>query len=228
MEKFDIYIRTKNDLTEAIARYGFVPLFSNAVKGFSIEENVSPDAWYTSGSGEWEVWDWKGPVIRETGCAYGKFFENKAVFVSREWFYDLANYRRDGYDFDARYDDGLAPLKDKELYDLVEANAPALSKHLKALGDYRKGGRKGFEPVVTKLQRQCYVLISDFVYERDSKGNTYGWGIAEYSTPELFMGEDFAQNVYKRKPEESFERLKAHLCALFPNEDPAKIEKILK
>ena len=228
MDKFNIYIRTKSDLIRAIEKYGFVPFFQNGIEGFSIEENVSPDVWYTSGSSEWPVWEWKGPVINELCCAYGKFFENKAVFVSREWFADLANYRRDGYDFDARFDDGLAPPRDKELFDLVESSAPVLSKRLKAIGDYRTGGKKGFDQIVTKLQRQCYVLISDFVYERDSKGNAYGWGVAEYSTPELFIGEDFAQNVYKRKPEESFERLKAHLCALFPNEDPAKIEKILK
>ena len=56
--------------------------------------------------------------IRETGCAYGKFFENKAVFISKEWFPDFANYRRNGYDFDARFDDGLAAYKDKELFEL--------------------------------------------------------------------------------------------------------------
>lgn len=228
MDRFDIYIRTKSDLIRAIEKYGFVPFFQNGIEGFSIEENVSPDVWYTSGSSEWPVWEWKGPVINELCCAYGKFFENKAAFVSREWFADLANYRRDGYDFDARFDDGLAPPRDKELFDLIESNAPVLSKRLKAIGDYRTGGKKGFDTVITKLQRQCYVLISDFVYERDSKGNAYGWGVAEYSTPELFLGKDFTQNVYKRKPEESYVRITEHLRAMLPHASERDIAKILK
>ncbi|MBO4501075.1 MAG: hypothetical protein J5760_02435 [Clostridia bacterium] len=228
MKKFGIYIQTESDIIDAVNEYGFVPLFANSIPGFSIEENVSPDAWYSSGSSEWKVWEWKGPVINECGCAYGKFFENKAVFVSREWFLDLANYRRDGYDFDARFDDGLAPLKDKELFDVAERNAPVLSKQLKALGEYGKGGKSGFDQIIAKLQKQCYLIISDFVYERDSKGNPYGWGVAEYSTPEQFFGEYFTQNVYKRKPEESYARLTDHLRSILPQASDRDIAKLLK
>ena len=228
MKQFDIFIRTRRDLENAVREYGFVPLFANSVPGFSVEENVDPRAWYSSGDSSWPVWEWKGPVIRDTGCAYGKFFEKKAVFASPEWYAELANYRRDGYDFDARFDDGLAPLRDKELYDLLDSNAPVLSKHLKAIGDYRKGGKKGFDTVITKLQEQCYVLISDFVYEHDSKGNTYGWGVAEYSTPERFFGESFSRNVYKRSPHASYLLLKKHLCSMLPQASESDIERILK
>ena len=34
----------------------------------------------------------------------------------------------DGYDFDARFDDGLVPHADNVLYNLIDANAPVLSK----------------------------------------------------------------------------------------------------
>ena len=132
-------LRGPEDLVDLVREIGFLPLFSNAVPGFSVEEHVHPDAWF---SGEEGVWEWKGPVIRESGCAYGKFFENKAVFISKAWFPDFANYRRDGYDFDARFDDGLASLRDKELFTLLNASAPVLSKWLKADGNYRKGGKK--------------------------------------------------------------------------------------
>jgi hypothetical protein len=225
---FEVYITKKEDLTDAIREYGFVPLFANSVPGFSVEENVDPKVWYSAGSSKWDVWEWKGPIIRETGCAYGKFFDKKAVFASPEWFTELANYRRDGYDFDARFDDGLAPLRDKELFDLIAANEPVLSKDLKVMGDYVKGGKKGFESIITKLQEQCYVLISDFVYERDSKGNAYGWGVAEYSTPEAFLGESFTQNVYKRSPRESYELLYEHLRSMLPQATEKQIERLLK
>ena len=218
-------IRTKQDLIHAVRTFGFLPLFRNSIPGFSIEEHVAPSAWFSHEPG---VWEWKGPVIRETGCAYGKFFEKKAAFVSAEWFLDLANYRRDGYDFDARYDDGLAPYGDKLLYELVEANGPILSKRLKKLGDYRKGGRKGFDTAMNRLQAQCYIVTSDFVYLTDKYGKEYGWGVAEYATPEQVMGAAFTDAVYQRKPEESYQRIVKHIKCLFPKTDDAAVQKFLK
>lgn len=224
----DFTIRSKADLIDAIEEYGFLPFFENSIRGFSIEEHVAPECWYDSVTDNWPVWEWKGPVIRETGCGYGKFFEKKACFISKAWFPDFANYRRDGYDFDARYDDGIAALKDKQLYDLIEKNAPILSKELKQLGNYRKGGVKGFDTVINRLQAQGYVLISDFVYMKDRYGNPYGWGVAEYSTPERMMGDRFTDKVYQRSPEESYERIAEHFTRLFPNTDMEIIRKFIK
>ena len=223
----DFIIRTKADLIDAIAEYGFLPFFENSIDGFSIEEHIDPDCWWHSDTGEWSAWEWKGPVIRETGCAYGKFFEKKACYISPDRFPDFANYRRDGYDFDARYDDGLAQYRDKLLYDLVERNAPVISKRLKQLGNYKKGGNKGFDAVITRLQAQGYVIISDFVYMKDKYGKPYGWGVAEYSTPEAFMGGGFSDKVYARTPRESYERILEHFAVLFPNEDVGKLRKFL-
>ncbi|MBR3095289.1 MAG: hypothetical protein IKH12_06855 [Clostridia bacterium] len=221
-------VRTKEDLLEAIERFGFLPFFAGSIPGFSLEEHAAADVWYSAADDTWKAWDWKGPVIRESRCAYGKFFENKAVFISREWFPDFANYRRDGYDFDARFDDGLASFRDRELFELVDANAPVLSRELKRIGNYRKGGKKGFETSITRLQAQGYVLISDFVYAADKLGQPYGWGVAEYSTPERYFGGDFCSRVYRRTPEESYGRLFEHLQALFPDADDAVIRKVLK
>ena len=221
----DFSIRTMEDLMEAVETFGFLPLFQNSIPGFSVEEHAAPSAWF---SGDPGVWEWKGPVIRGTGCAYGKFFEKKAAFISVEWFPDFANFRRDGYDFDARYDDGLVSAQDKALYELVDANAPILSKPLKKLGDYRKGGRKGFDTSMNRLQAQCYCLISDFVYLTDRYGNQYGWGVAEYSTPEKFMGKRFTEAVYARTPEASRNRILEHLRSLLPDVEEAVIRKFLQ
>lgn len=221
-------IKSKPDLIAVIDEYGFLPFFENSIDGFSIEEHISPACWWHGDTGEWSAWEWKGPVIKETGCAYGKFFEKKACYISKKWFPDFANYRRDGYDFDARYDDGLAPYKDKLLYDLIEGNAPVISKQLKQLGNYKKGGNKGFDTIISRLQSQCYVTISDFVYMKDKFGKPYGWGVAKYSTPEVFMGEAFTGNVYVRSPAESYELILEHFCRLFPNAGINKIKKFIK
>ena len=224
MSGFNIYIRTKQDLIDAIDKYGIIPYFANSISGFSIEEHVSPEVWFSAEEG---VWEWKGPVIRESECAYGKFFENKAAFVSMEWFPDLTNYRRDGYDFDARFDDGLASLREKELYDLLADYEPILSKGLKVRGNYNKDGKKGFDSLITRLQRLGYTVISDFVYMQDKNGKEYGWGVSEYSTPEKLFKERFTKYVYTRSPQQSWKKLYDHLKEMFPDADEKDIIKFL-
>lgn len=230
---YDFTVRTKQDLIAAVREYGILPYFATSIPGFSLEEHCSP--WVLFNDTEENTWEWKGPVIRETGCAYGKFFEKKAAYVRRDLFLDLANYRRDGYDFDARYDDGLAKFQDKQLYDLIDENAPVLSKVLRRSGGYAYSGRwqktegkKGFDTTVTRLQEQCYVIISDFVYTTDKKGNRRGWGVAEYTTPEKFMGAAFSEQVYQRSPQESYARLLEHLARLFPRAAEKDLKRFLK
>ena len=225
--EFNFTIHTMQDLIDAVDTFGIVPFFQNSIPGFSIEEHVVPSVWY-SDSDAWPAWEWKGPVIRAARCAYGKFFEKKAAFVSLPWFRELANYRRDGYDFDARYDDGLASRKDKDLFDLIDANAPALSRTIKAIGNYRKGGRTGFDTSLNHLQEQCYVVTCDFVYSVDRYGRRYGWGGAQYSTSEKLFGDAFTQGLYERSPAESRERLLNHLAAILPWADEKALEKFLK
>ena len=230
---YDFTVRTKQDLIAAVREYGILPYFATSIPGFSLEEHCSP--WVLFNDTEENTWEWKGPVIRETGCAYGKFFEKKAAYVRRDLFLDLANYRRDGYDFDARYDDGLAKFQDKQLYDLIDENAPVLSKVLRQSGGYAYSGRwqktegkKGFDTTVTRLQEQCYVIISDFVYTTDKKGNRRGWGVAEYTTPEKFMGAAFSEQVYQRSPQESYARLLEYLARLFPRAAEKDLKRFLK
>ena len=229
----DIYIRTKEDLKQAVAELGFLPFFVNEIKGFSIEENCDPKVYFSNEPG---VWEWKGPVIQETRCAYGKFFHKKAAFISKEWFLDFANYRRDGYDFDSRFEDGLATYNEQYLYNIIAGRHSILSKDAKAIGGYVKPRtkgpdewepRKGFDTLITRLQMECYVLTSDFEYEVDKKGNFYGWGVARYATPEEFYGKRFSNRVYKRTPEESYKRILRHFKKILPDADEDEIKRFL-
>lgn len=226
----DFIVSSRQGLMDLIDKIGFVPFFENEIEGFSLEEHIARECWY-DGQDPWPAWEWKGPVIRELGCAYGKFLRGKAMYVSAKWFPDFANFRRDGYDFDARYDDGLASYHDKELFEVLDANAPILSKELKRIGGYSGGkgtAKKGFDTSITRLQKQCYVIISDFGHSTDKFGNEYGWGIAEYSIPEKFFGKKFTDAVYKRTPEESYDRVVKHLKKILPHASKEAIQRILK
>ena len=230
----DFTIRTQQDMAEIVEELGFLPFFAHRIAGYSIEEHCAPEAYFGKEPG---VWEWKGPVIQETRSAYGKFFAKKAGFVSKKWFPDFANVRRDGYDFEARCEDGLAAYNEQYLYNIIASRHSILSKDAKAIGGYVKPRtvekdswqpRKGFDTLITKLQMECYVLTSDFEYEVDKNGNFYGWGIARYAIPEEFYGKRFENSVYKRSPEESYERIFRHLTKILPGVPEAEIEKFIR
>ena len=116
-ERYVGQLHNADDLIAAVEEYGFLPFFQNEIPGFSVEELCAPELWFADDADG--PWEWKGPAARSGKCLYGKIFDKKAGFVSRDWIPDFANFRRDGYDFDARWDDGLASYKDKELYETI-------------------------------------------------------------------------------------------------------------
>lgn len=218
-------LRSPEDVIALVREIGFLPLFRNEIDGFSIEDNCPPDIWFVEGvDGPWE---WKGPIARSKTCAYGKFFGGRAGYVSVKWLPDFANDRRDGYDFEGMYEDGLVRRKDKEIYDALTAHGSLLSKELKRLCDYRKGGNKGFDAVITRMQMQTFVTIADFEYMRDAYGKEYGWGVARYATPELLFGEELLAAADSRDPRASHQRILEHLRRLLPDADPAAIERLI-
>ncbi|MBQ9327230.1 MAG: hypothetical protein IJ225_01685 [Solobacterium sp.] len=226
-------LTTREDLIEAVQYYGFLPFFTNEIEGFSIEEMTPARLWFTDEPGPWE---WKGPVISEGDCVYGKFFDKKAGFVSNKWFPDFANYRRDGYDFDARFEDGLADHREQFLYELISSRHSILSKDAKIIGGYvkpkRKGKdewvpRKGFDTTITRLEMETYVIISNFEYEVSKTGEFYGWGIARYATPEAYLGRKFTSKVYQRTPEKSKARILKHLKQVLPEVEDNLLERLI-
>lgn len=222
-EEREYPVMTEKDLADLVENWGFLPLLKNKIPGFSVEEQTLPELWFADGvDGPWE---WKGPVIRETGCAYGKFFRGKAGFVSREWYPDFANYRRDGYDFDARYEDGLAGRQDKLVYDVLAEYGSLISKEWRKLAGIRNRGT--FDAAVTRLQMQGYVTTVDFEYARDRNGREYGWGLARYALPERYWGRAFTEKVYVRTPGESGGRMLSHLHSLLPGTEEKELRRIL-
>lgn len=222
MKKF--WLCCAQDLADLVQEWGVVPFFKNEIEGFSVEEHTPPGLWFGSEPGPWE---WKGPVIRLSHCAYGKFYRGKACYISRELFPELANYRRDGYDYDARMDEGLARQRDNAVMEELWRVPSYLSKDLRSLVCFTPARKKEFDGSLVFLQMQCYVNIADFEYERDKHGKEYGWGLARYTTPEAFFGTYFSERVYKNSPAESKEILREHLQKLLPHADGAKIGRFL-
>ena len=218
-------IRCPQDIIRLTEKFGFLPFFRNSVRGLSVEEHTPPELWFGSEDGPWEF---KGPCARSKSVVYGKFFGGKAAFISLDIFPDFANFRRDGYDFDSRYDMGMASRKDLNVYDAVSRYGDILSKKLKSVCGFTKsGGEKGFDGIITRLQTETYICISDFEYMIDKHGRQYGWGVARYSTPEALFGYDFVTSEYKTEPEISRERVIKRLSKAIPDVSEGAISKIV-
>ena len=217
-------IRCMEDLISLIGQIGFLPYFKNEIPGFSIEETCLKELWFTEIDGPWE---WKSGIIQSKSCMYGKFFKNKAGYISRKWIPDFVNMRRDGYDFDALYDDGLAAQKDNQIFDTIAEEKEILSTALKKKCNYSKGGNKGFDTVLNRLQMQGYVCIADFVDKRDKSGNVYGWATARYTTPENIFGYDYVTSAYKRDSSESRKCITEHIKKILPDISEEIINKFI-
>lgn len=218
-------ITSWEDLEQAALDLGLLPFWDCGV-GLSIQE-LTP-GWYWFAEGVDGPWEWRMEVARRGIIAYGKLFDKKAGMVSREWYPDLANYRRDGYDFDARYEDGLAGHKEKCIMDVLTREGPMLSKDLKRAAGFDRGGMKGFDTAITRLQMQTYVTVHSFEYSVDKQGKPYGWGVAKYAVTEDVLGEEVTRSAYHRTPQESKARLIDHLGLICPDAFDDELERLIR
>ena len=219
-------IRSWRELINWINEVGFLPLFANEVPGFSAEEHVSPLFWWT-GDPEQDPWEWR-EIIPATGeVAYGKFFNNKTGFISREWFPYFANARRDGYDFDAAWDDGLVQRRYKAIMDLCEDGGMHPGFELKPAAGFGKEGYKNFDGCITQLQMQTYLIIRKFEQRRNKRGLSYGMAISYYQKPEELWGYEHVTGAYKEEPSDSAERIFRRARDHFSEGSDAALRKVL-
>lgn len=224
-------VHSPEAMAERICTLGFLPLFSNAVPGFSVEETVPPHVWWT-GDPRSDPWEWRQILSRDSRLAYGKFFDRKAGFISRDWFPVFANARRDGYDFDTLCDDGLASHRSQKLmaaFDLAEdgTGRALLSPVLREEAGFGKGREKNFEGTLTELQMQSYLLVGDFRQRLNRRGEGYGWHLALLETPESKWGYDFVTSAYREAPAESWARIRAQVLRCFPRAEEAAVDRLL-
>ena len=213
-------------LEEEIERVGFLPLFAGGVPGFSVEERTASAHWW-SDDPRIDPWIWREIVAGRGRIAYGKFFGGRAGFFSLRWFPRLCNWRRDGYDFDARWDEGLAPVRAKRIMDLFSHGEERFSFEAKREAGFGKDGEKNFEGTVTSLMMQTYLVMRDFRRRRNRAGLPYGWHIAVYAAPESVWGYDLVTSAYPEKPEDSRDALYGQLLRVCPGASEEEVRALL-
>lgn len=208
---------------EYIEEVGFLPLLNLGIPGWSADDAVDEDCGYVvlpDGGYEWPLWDWKGDIIRETGCAYGKFIKRKATFISKEWWPDFCNYRRSLQPYPA--EDSI----DYAILETLKEGGSMITRDLRRACGFTGTKMRGkFDSYISKLQMQGYIVTEDFVYPHDSHGKQYGWGWSLLTTPESLFGKEACSP--SRSPEESYDRIFTQLKHILPEIDDKMLKKIL-
>ncbi len=217
-------IHNATELMDYIQQVGFLPLLDSGIAGYSADEAVDPDCRYVlldDGGWDWPLWDWKGPIVTESDCVYGKFFNKKAGFVSRSWWPDLYNWRRHSHPAPSP-----GSIEETILMTLREHGSMITRDLRRVCGFTEPKMRSRFDGYVTRLQMACRVVTEDFVYPQDKHGKRYGWGWALLSTPEQLLGKEACH--CDRTPEESLARMLDHLRRLLPRASEQQITRLIK
>lgn len=212
------------ELTEYINKVGMLPLLRIVPSlGWSAEEVVDDDCQYVvlpDGGWEWPLWDWKGDIIRESGCAYGKFFCGKAAFISKEWWPDFCNYRRSTHPYPA---EGSI---EEAIVETLKFNGSMITRELrKACGFTEPKMRSKFDNFISRLQMGGYIVTEDFVYPHDKHGKQYGMGWSLLTTPEDLFGREACHP--DRTPDESRKRLMEHFKEILPEGSETLFDRFL-
>lgn len=218
------YIHSCPELIECVQQVGFLPLLESGIRGYSAESLMAEECRFTQfedGTWEWPLWQWKGSVVREGDCVYGKFFAGKAGFISREWWPDFCNWRR-----------SQNPMPEENSIEdvilaILHVHGSMIARELRAACDLTgKNMRSKFDNYVSRMQMATYIVTEDFVYPTDKHGQKYGFGWSLLTTPERLLGKEACR--CDRTPEESYQRMVEHLSQLLPNASEKQIKKILK
>lgn len=216
-------IRSCIEMMDYIQQIGFLPLLDSGIPGFSAEDMVDEDCRYVikdDGGWEWRMWKWKGQIVTESDCVYGKFFNKKAGYVSKAWWQDFCNLRRSRYPLPA--EDSIEGV----ILDTLRVNGSIITRDLRKACDFTGPNmRSKFDGYVTKLEMGTYIVTEDFVYPRDKHNNEYGWGWSLLNTPEALYGNDACTKGCT--PEESEQKIFEHLKHVLPQASDAQIKRLL-
>ena len=216
-------IWSASQLMEYIQEIGFLPLLDSGIYGYSAEEVVDDECRYvvfSDGGWDWPLWKWKGPIVQEGNCVYGKFFASKAGFISLEWWPDFCNYRRSKHPVPEE-----GSIEEAILLTLQEHGSLITRELRAACGFNGPKMRSRFDSYITRLQMACRIITEDFVYPQDRHGKEYGWGWSLLTTPEQLLGRDTCH--CERSPEESYQRLLAHFQQILPGASQKQIERLI-
>ena len=179
---------------DAVMQTGIIPFFAGPVPGYSIEEMVPRECWFTDEC--LGPWDWKIDLVQSGDIAYGKFLNGgKAAFASARWYKELMNWRR--------AQEKYRPKDEKllKIMAFVRENGSAEVKGLRQLLGLNKAR---VDSLLTKLQMDTLIVTGDIKRVYSGADLHYsGWQRSSFCMPDDLF-EDFGADFFgkSRTPED--------------------------
>lgn len=211
------------ELSAYVDKVGFLPLLDMGIADWSAESAVDEDCQYLKlpdGGWEWPLWEWKGAIIQESGCAYGKFFRGKAGFICRTWWPHFCNWRRQRIPTPT-----TGSIEEAVLLTLQEHGSLITRELRAACGFNGTKMRSRFDTYLTSLEMGGRIVTEDFVYPHDKHGRQYGWGWSLLTTPERLFGRKAC--IPDCTPQQSYEFMLAHFRTLLPHVPISALQQLL-
>ena len=116
----------------------------------------------------------------------------KRVLFQSSGFRIFANFRRDGYDFDALWDDEKASIRQKKIMDFyLEENAEAeyFSSELKKKAGFGKGGEKALMDVNYGASDAELIFVSEYFASEKTKREKPTAGLSLFTVRRSISGD---------------------------------------
>ena len=111
--------------------------------------------------------------------------------------------------------------------DMLWKQDAILSTELKKMAGFGKGGLKNYPGIITGLQMQLYLVITDFQRRKNKKGAEYGMSVSVMFPPEMIWGYDLVTSAYSEEPVESWQRIVDHVKKLYPDSTESALNGLI-
>ncbi|MDO4588135.1 MAG: hypothetical protein Q4C95_12730 [Planctomycetia bacterium] len=215
-------IRNYRDLQPLVEELGFLPLLPGIIPTFSLWDYTDNSTWFQQGDPN-DPWEWRCRAAGEGNLAYGKFFNGKAGFISKEWFPLFAHCRRKGRDFETLFVEERLPVECGQIMALFHGSEEYPSFELKQL----TGIIKQFESRIAELQHLTFLVTCCFFRKRTKDAKEYGWPVGVFCRAESLFEENHIRSRFSEPYEGSRDQLISHCAKLFPKVPKKKIVQFI-
>lgn len=174
-------IDSYEEAVSVIEEIGILPLASIIPNHPSLEELTPKEHWHTGDKSD--PWLWRVRFPAEGTAAYGKFFKNKGILLSRKVYPLVKPILGGEQSLSRRYEAGTVSRAAMQLYAIIEAEEGIDTRCLRAKANMQeKEQKRAFEQALLELQGSMDIVISGVKERVNASGEKSGWSSTSFET----------------------------------------------
>lgn len=221
-------IHNFQDFCRELRKAGFSMGGDNAEGIFTLCGYFGEEVNWHNGDWETDPWIWRMRGIEECDdLIYGKLFRGKGGWMTKKWYPYFLSVRREGRDFEAFYEDGLAGYLEKQIYSALEEHKRLSLHELKSFLGITKENSSKFETALTKLQMKLFITICGEKYKLSAQGLPYGWPVTVFTLSDSYLEPELFETSLRIGRAEAEEAITEQIYRLNPAAQKKDIHKFI-